>query len=206
CGGDRQVNGGMAGDRMIKGRKGSSCRATRAANRNGPCFPGLEPGKHGPFRRAATIEECDAISIDAAHEGHTVHLEVYHLIGIWCPNQRRRTVLGGPVRDRLEQIMPVVATENEWELIRLAIPPDLFHRCLRARPKILLSAMPRRSTGRRSPLVCEAFAHLLKLPSLRTRSCFLSTASTVRQEIIPAVHRKAIEDVSERVTTVPFRL
>ncbi len=40
--------------------------------------------------------------MDYAHEGHNVHLVVYNTI--WCPN-RRRKVLIGPVQDRLEQII-----------------------------------------------------------------------------------------------------
>jgi len=53
-----------------------------------------------------------------AHERHNVHLVVYH--SIWCPN-RRRKVLIGPVRDRLEQIINEVVAENGWQIIRLAI-------------------------------------------------------------------------------------
>jgi putative transposase len=55
--------------------------------------------------------------MDYAHEGHTVNLVVYHII--WCP-KRRRKVLVGPLRTRLEQIVREVAQENGWESIRLA--------------------------------------------------------------------------------------
>ena len=47
-----------------------------------------------------------------------MHLVVYHII--WCP-KRRRKVLLGPVRDRLEQIIGEVAGEHGWEIIQKSI-------------------------------------------------------------------------------------
>jgi putative transposase len=107
--------------------------------------------------------------MDYAHEGHNVHLVVYHII--WCP-KRRRKVLVGLVRNRLERI------------IRLAIQPDHVHLFIRANLSTLPSDIPRRIKGRSANLLREEFPHLLKLPSLWTRSFFLSTAGNVSQEII----------------------
>ena len=106
---------------------------------------------------------------------------VYHII--WCP-KRRRKVLVGPVRDRLEQIIPEVVAEHEWELLRLAIQPDHVHLFIRANPYTLPSDIPRLITGRSSHDLREEFPHLCKLPSLWTRSFFFSTAGNVSQEII----------------------
>jgi putative transposase len=119
--------------------------------------------------------------MDYAHEGHNVHLVIYHII--WCP-KRRRNVLVGLVRDRLERIVREVATENGWEVIRLDIQPDHVHLFIRANPNTLPSDIPRRIKGRSSHLLREEFPHLLKLPSLWTRSFFLSTAGNVSQETI----------------------
>jgi putative transposase len=119
--------------------------------------------------------------MEYAHEGHNVHLVVYHLI--WCP-KRRRKVLVGPVRSRLEQIIRQVATENGWEIIRLAIRPDHVHLFIRASPTTLPSDIPRRIKGRSSHLLREEFPQLRKLLSMWTRSFFLSTAGNVSQELI----------------------
>ena len=119
--------------------------------------------------------------MDYAHEGHTVHLVVYHII--WCP-KRRRKVLEGVVRNRLGQIIGEVAAENGWEIIGLAIQPDHVHLFIRANPNTLPSDIPRRMKGRSSHLLREEFPHLLKLPSLWTRSFFLSTAGNVSQETV----------------------
>ena len=56
--------------------------------------------------------------MDYQHERQNVHLVVYHII--WCP-KRRRKVLVGPVRDRLEQIINEVVTEHGWQIVSLAI-------------------------------------------------------------------------------------
>jgi len=115
------------------------------------------------------------------HERHNVHLVVYHII--WCP-KRRRKVLVGPVRDRLEQIIREVVTENDWQLIQLAIQPDHVHLFIRSNPYTLPSDIPRLIKGRSAHDLREEFPHLTKLPSLWTRSFFLSTAGNVSQETI----------------------
>ena len=62
--------------------------------------------------------------MDYAHDGHSVHLVVYHII--WCP-KRRRKVLVGPIPTLLEQIVREVAAEHDWTVIELAIQPDHVH-------------------------------------------------------------------------------
>ena len=119
--------------------------------------------------------------MDYQHERHNVHLVVYHII--WCP-KRRRKVLVGPVRDRLEQIIKEVVEENGWQIISIAIQPDHVHLFIRSNPYTLPSDIPRLIKGRSSHDLREEFPHLKKLPSLWTRSFFLSTAGTVSQEII----------------------
>ena len=119
--------------------------------------------------------------MDYQHEQHSVHLVVYHII--WCPKRRRR-VLVGPVRTRLEQIIHEVAEEHDWTVLELAIRPDHVHLFIRANPYTLPSDIPRLIKGRSSHDLRKEFPPLLKLPSLWTRSFFLSTAGNVSQETI----------------------
>jgi len=121
------------------------------------------------------------IYMDYQHEQHSVHHVVYHVI--WCP-KRRRKVLVGPVRTRLEQIIRAVVAEHDWAVIELAIQPDHVHLFIRANPYTLPSDIPRLIKGRSSHDLRKEFPHLLKLPSLWTRSFFLSTAGVVSQETI----------------------
>src|SRR5215470_1499520 len=100
------------------------------------------------------------VYMDYQHEQLSVHLIVYHVI--WCP-KRRRKVLVGPVRTRLEQIVGEVAAEHDWTVIELAIRPDHVHLFIRANPYTLPSDIPRLIKARSSHLLREQFPHLLKL-------------------------------------------
>ncbi len=119
--------------------------------------------------------------MDYQHERHNVHLVVYHII--WCP-KRRRKVLVGPVRDRLEQLLREVADEHGWQIIELAIQPDHVHLNLRGDPYTAPSDIARFMKGRSSRVLREEFPHLLKLPFLWTHSFCVSTAGHVSAETI----------------------
>jgi putative transposase len=145
--------------------------------------------------------------MDSAHEGHNVHLVVYHII--WCP-KRRRKVLVGPIRNRLEQIVREVAAENDWTVLELAIQPDHVHLLIRADPNTLPSDIPRHIKGRSSHHLRQEFPPLRKLPSMWTRSFFLSTAGNVSQETIRKyIERQSKTEMDEQQTvrkTFKFKL
>ena len=122
-----------------------------------------------------------SVYMEYQHEQHSVHLVVYHLI--WCPKRRRKVVVG-PVHARLQQLMPELAAEPDWQLIRRAIQPDRVHLFIRATPYTLPSAIPRRIKGRRAHDLRAAFPSLRKLPSRWTRAYLLSTAGKVSQALI----------------------
>jgi hypothetical protein len=75
----------------------------------GPESPRLLSGDEWPFRLASRVEEWQIINMDYTHEGHTLHLVVYHII--WCPKWRRKVIVG-PIRSRLELIIQEVAAER----------------------------------------------------------------------------------------------
>jgi putative transposase len=122
-----------------------------------------------------------SINMEYAHENHTVHLMVYHII--FCP-KRRRKVLVGLIHDRLQQIIEEVAEEHKWGVIELAIQPDHVHLFLRSNPYTLPTDIARLIKGRSAHLLREEFPALKRLPSLWTRSTFYSTAGNVSSEII----------------------
>jgi putative transposase len=119
--------------------------------------------------------------MDYQHERHNVHLVVYHLI--WCP-KRRRKVLIGAIKARLEQLIREVASEHGWTLLEVAIQPDHVHLFLRSDPYSAPSDIARLMKGRSSRVLREEFPDLLKLPSLWTQSFFVSTAGNVSHEVI----------------------
>ena len=114
--------------------------------------------------------------MDYAHEGHNLHLIVYHII--WCP-KRRRKVLVGPNRNRLEQIVREGATERDWTVIELAIRPDYVHLFVRADPNTLPSDIPRRIKGRSSHRLRQEFPQLRTL-SVRLRPLLYASAEFLR--------------------------
>jgi putative transposase len=119
--------------------------------------------------------------MDYQHEHHSVHLVVYHVI--WCP-KRRRKILNGPIHDRLAAIIHEVADERNWQVSRLAIQPDHVHLFIRANPYTLPTDIPRLMKRRSSRLLREEFPALKRMPSLWTRSYFISTAGNVSSETI----------------------
>lgn len=121
------------------------------------------------------------MSDDYIHEQHSVHHILYHII--FCP-KRRKKVLVGPVRDRLQEIIEQVAKEQEWQMVELAIQPDHVHLFIQTNPYTLPTDIVRRIKGRSSHHLREEFPHLLKLPSLWTRSAFYATAGFVSQDTI----------------------
>lgn len=120
-------------------------------------------------------------NMEYRHESHCVHLVVYHVI--WCP-KRRRKVLVGDIAIRMKALVYEVCEEHNWEVVELAIQPDHIHLFVRANPYTLPTDIPRLIKGRSSRVLREEFPGLLKLPSLWTRSYFLSTAGNVSSEII----------------------
>jgi putative transposase len=102
---------------------------------------------------------------------------------VWCPT-RRRKVLVGPVRNRLEHVIGEVVAENGGEILRRALQPEHGHLFLRATPSTLPSASPRRSKGRRAPDSRAEFPQLKQVPALWTRSFFAATAGNGSQQTI----------------------
>ena len=120
-------------------------------------------------------------TMEYKHSQHQVYLINYHLI--WCPKRRKR-VLVGRVRDRLESIIKEVAQEKGVEILALEIMPDHLHLFISAYPTIAIHKLVKAFKGRSSHFLRREFVHLLKIPSLWTHSYFVSTAGNVSNKTI----------------------
>src|SRR2546430_719167 len=78
-----------------------------------------------------TMEKTHTHQLDYQRDEHRVHLIVYHLI--WCP-KRRKAILTGALKERLERLMSEKCQEKGWEIITLAIQPDHLHLFVRVWP------------------------------------------------------------------------
>lgn len=118
---------------------------------------------------------------DYLHDAHRVHLVLYHLV--WCP-KRRKPVLTGAVATRLSAVLGDVASEHGWGIENLTVMPDHLHIFLRGDPTMPAHEIVRLLKGRSSRVLRQEFPHLLRLPSLWTRSYFCSTAGNVSADAI----------------------
>ena len=110
------------------------------------------------------------------HSNHSVGLATVHLV--WIP-KRRRPVLRGDVRLRLAQIIEEVANENRWVVKAKEIASDHVHVVVEYDEQTPICKVVRAFKGRSSRLLRQEFPHLLKLPSLWTRSYFYDTSGKV---------------------------
>ncbi|NEP03329.1 MAG: IS200/IS605 family transposase [Symploca sp. SIO2E9] len=112
---------------------------------------------------------------------HAITLLNYHFV--WCP-KRRKSVLTGEIKHRLQEIIFELCTENNWRLIALEIMPDHVHLFIEADPTLAPSVMIKRIKGRASHHLRKEFPTLLKLPSLWTPSYFCSTTGNASTETV----------------------
>jgi putative transposase len=118
----------------------------------------------------------------------------YHIV--FCPKYRRKLLVGA-IKKRLEGIMDEVAQENGWEIIGKEVMPDHVHLFVNADPISRPHIIVKRFKGRSSRYLRKEFPELLKMPTLWTRSYFLSTAGNVSSATI----KKYIEQQWDKVRT-----
>jgi putative transposase len=115
------------------------------------------------------------------HKNTSVSMVNYHIV--FCPKYRRHILVDG-IKKRLEELIKDVALENGWEVIAKEVMPDHVHLFVsadtRTRPEIVV----KRFKGRSSRYLRNEFPELLKMPTLWTRSYFLSTAGNVSASTI----------------------
>ena len=100
----------------------------------------------------------------------------------------------GAIKDRLEQIVKEVAEEKGVDILALEINPDHIHLFISTNPLVSAHKIVKDFKGRSSRILRQEFPELLKLPSLWTRSYFVSTAGKVSNETI----RRYIEAQSKK--------
>ncbi|WP_433380502.1 IS200/IS605 family transposase [Streptosporangium sp. CA-115845] len=116
----------------------------------------------------------------------------YHVV--WCPKYRR-PVLGGRVKDRLEELIHAKADEHGWQIVALEVMPDHVHLFVRPHPKNSPSYVANQFKGFTSHHLRAEFPHLRsQLPTLWSRSYFAATVGAVSAETV----RRYIETQYER--------
>jgi len=129
--------------------------------------------------------------MDYQHDRTKVFLINYHFV--WTP-KRRKPVLVGEVKQRLEEVINETAEEKSMSVLALVVNPDHVHLFVSANPMVPAHKIVKTFKGRSSRVLRQQFPELLKLPSLWTRSYFVSTAGNVSAETI----QKYIEAQSKK--------
>ena len=117
-----------------------------------------------------------------SHENTCIHLMNYHFV--FCPKYRKR-ILTDKVKTRLEELIVEKTKELGCEIIELQVMPDHVHLFLAAIPILSPNKIIGQIKGYSSKKIREEFNAIKRsLPSLWTRSYFVSTAGNVSSDTI----------------------
>jgi len=125
------------------------------------------------------------------HANTSVSLINYHVV--WTPRRRRR-VLVGPIADRLQALLVEQAAVVDCRVIALQVMPDHVHLFINAPPTLAADQIMFRLKSYTARVLRQEFPNLLKLPSMWTRSYYVSTAGNVSSETV----RRYIESQTRR--------
>ncbi|AQT87010.1 transposase IS200-family protein (plasmid) [Paenibacillus larvae subsp. larvae] len=111
----------------------------------------------------------------------TVSLIYYHFV--FCPRYRRK-VLVKQVEIRFKELLAEICHQNSWFIVGMEVMPDHVHLFLNCLPTNSPSDVMAKVKGVTSRILRQEFKHLVHLPSLWTRSFFVSTAGNVSSETV----------------------
>ena len=112
----------------------------------------------------------------------TVSLINYHFV--FCPRYRRKIFLRNDVEVRFKELVSEICEDLNINMIALECDKDHTQMFLNALPTLSPADIMAKIKGVTSKKLREEFPHLQHLPSLWTRSYFVSTAGNVSSETI----------------------
>ena len=112
----------------------------------------------------------------------TVSLINYHFV--FCPRHRRKIFDIPSVETRFEEVIKKICDELEIEIIAIECDKDHVHIFLNCLPTLSPSDIMNKIKGVSSKPIRKEFNELSKMPSLWTRSYFVSTAGNVSSETV----------------------
>ncbi|WP_433947745.1 IS200/IS605 family transposase [Brevibacillus agri] len=112
----------------------------------------------------------------------TLSLLNYHFV--FCPRYRRKIFLQADVEQRFKELVHEGCEELQIVIVALECDKDHTHMFLNALPSLSPADIMAKMKGVTSQKLREEFPHLRHLPSLWTRSYFVSTAGNVSSETI----------------------
>ncbi len=122
-------------------------------------------------------------SIKYRHHKGCVGRATVHLCFI---PKRRKRILVGDIRTRLNAILQSVAVEKEWIIQSIEIAPDHVHLLVEYDNNHSIGKVANAFKGRSSKLLRDEFPELKRLPSLWPRGYFYETTGKVSSAKIKA--------------------
>lgn len=122
----------------------------------------------------------------------TAFLINYHFV--FCPRYRRKIFLISDVEKRFKELVKIKCKELEIEIIEIECDKDHVYMFLNCLPTLSPSDIMQQIKGYTSKILREEFVELSKMPSLWTRSYFVSTVGNVCSETI----KKYVENQKKR--------
>ena len=116
------------------------------------------------------------------HSNTTVSMINYHFV--FCPRYRRKIFLINGVEDRLKELIIDICVKNNLDIIALECDVDHIHLFVNSTPTLSPSEIMKIIKGGTSHQIRSEFTKLSGMPSLWTRSFFVSTAGEVSSETI----------------------
>ena len=112
----------------------------------------------------------------------TVSFINYHLV--FCPRYRRKIFNIPGVEDRFKELTRQECTRKDIDIIAMECHIDHVHMFVSVYPQQSIPDVVKQIKGATSHKLREEFSQLKKMPSLWTRSYFVSTAGHVSSETI----------------------
>jgi len=113
---------------------------------------------------------------------HLVFSCQYHVI--FCPKYRRK-ILTNEIYNRLIELFAQTAEKYQFAIVEQEVMPDHVHLLIDVNPRFGILKAVNRLKGVSSRILREEFPSLkTRLPSLWTRSAFISSVGTVTLEVV----------------------
>ena len=122
----------------------------------------------------------------------TVSLINYHFV--FCPRYRRKIFNISRVEDRFKELTINICNDIGIEVIAIECDKDHTHMFLNCLPTMSPADIMQKIKGATSRILRDEFPELRKMPSLWTRSYFVSTPGNVSSETI----RKYVDNQKTR--------
>lgn len=116
------------------------------------------------------------------HTKTTVSLINYHIV--FCPRYRRKIFNIPGVEERFKELTAMECEKNNIDILAMECHVDYVHMFVSVYPQQTIPDVVKQIKGATSNKLREEFSQLENMPSLWTRSYFVSTAGSVSSETI----------------------